>query len=193
MKEAITSFDDYVSHLTKKLRSLRHFERCLFSAWCAEHLLTTNAALVETELSDSGARALREILDEVWEPLLTGSIPTTDILNELDRQLMQIGPDDPVAAIEVHPIATQVQSAIGICILGCRRNDVGPAQKVGEAIINVIDYELDEEDPKYTANSLARMFTYPKMKRELDVQLRMIEHLRGAYKLDVSLRLAVRP
>lgn len=192
MAEEITSFDDYVSHLTKRLRLLRHFERCVFSAWCADHLLTTKAVLVETELSNSCACALREILDEIWVHLLSGSIPTTDVLNELDSQLMQIGPDDPVAAIEVHPIATEVQSAIGICILGCRRNDVELTQKVGEAIINVLDYELDEQDSDYAANSLATMFSYPAMKNEVDAQLAMIQHLRGQYTLDERIRAVFR-
>lgn len=192
MAEAIITFDDYVAYLTKKLRSLRHFERCVFSACCAEHLLTTYSGRVESEFSASDLQALRGIIDQIWDHLLSGSIPTTDMLNELDNQLMQIGPDDPVAAIEVHPVVTSVQSAIGVCILGCRRNDVTLAQKAGEAIIDVLDYELDEKNPDYSTNSLQEMFKHIEMKQELNTQLTMIQHLRGQYTLDESLRSALR-
>lgn len=193
MAETIISFDDYVSQLTKKLRSRRHFERCVFSAWCAEHLLTTHAGLVEQSLSESYLQVLHNVLDEIWDALLTGSIPDTKMLNSLDGAFMEVGPDDPVAAIEVHPVVTSVQSCIGTCILGCRRNDVGLAQKAGEAVIDVLDYELDERNPDYAADSLPAMFTYPEMKQELETQLAMIKHLQGEYRLDASLRLAVRP
>ncbi len=115
------------------------------------------------------------------------------MLNSLDGAFMQVGPEDPVAAIEVHPVVTSVQSVIGICILGCRRNDVGLAQKAGETIIDVLDYELDERNPDYTTNALQEMFNHPKMKKELESQLSMIKHLRSEYTLDESLRSARRP
>jgi uncharacterized protein YjaG (DUF416 family) len=128
MTEEVVSFEDYVSLIKKKLRSLRHFERCLFSAWCAERLLITQAALVESEFSASDLRVLQEILDQIWEQLLAGSIPTTGILNDLENRLMQIGPDESVGAIEFHPVVTRVQSAILLCILNCGSNDVGLAR-----------------------------------------------------------------
>lgn len=192
MAESINSFDDYVTHLTKKLRSLRHFERCLFSAWCAEHLLTTHAGLIEQSLSASDLQVFRNILDEIWDVLLGGSIPESKMLNALDGAFMEGGPDDPVAAIETPPVVTSVQSCIGICILGCRRNDVGLAQKAGEAIIDVLDHELDERNPNYVGGSLSTMFTYPEMKQELNVQLAMIRQLHGDYNLNPSLRSAFR-
>jgi len=188
MAKAIFSIGDYSSHLTRKLRSIRHFERCLFSAWCADHLLATNAGLVRRELPGSDFQILREILDVIWEFLLDSSIPTVDVLNQLDNNFMQIDPEDPVVAIEGHPVVTEVMGAIGTCILACRRNDVRLAQSAGEIVINTIDYELDERYPDYAENSPAEMFTYPELKAELETQLAMIQHLRGQYVLNASLR-----
>lgn len=188
MAETIITFDDYVSQLTNKLRSLRHFERCLFSAWCAEHLLTTHAELVEQSLSESALQVLRNVLDEIQDVLLTGSIPDTMLLNSLDGEFMEVGPDDPEAAMEIPPVVTNVQCCIGLCILGCRRNDVGVAQKTAEVIINVIDFQLDERNPDYVNDSLREMFRYPEMRQELEVQLAMIKHLGGQYTLDHNLR-----
>jgi len=187
MAESINSFDDYVTHLTKRLRSsLRHFERCIFSAWCAEHLLTTRAALVESEFSALDLQALREVLDVIWEILLDGSIPKTDVLNQLDMQFMEIEADDP---FEVHPVAINVKNAIGLCILGCRRNDVGLAVQAGENVLKVLAFVLDDEDSEYSENSL---FEQTEVKQELDLQLAMIKRLRGEYDLDAGLRSALR-
>lgn len=189
MSEAIANFDDYVSHLTKKLRSLRHLERCLFSAWCSEHLLESHANQIEETFSSADLQALREILDVIWEFLLDGSIPKGDVLTELDNQFMRIEVDDP---FDVDPVVSLVQSAIGICILGCRRNDVRLAQKSAETDIDVLDYEMDEQDPDYSTNARNEVFEYPEMKRELTVQLKMLQHLRREYALDDSLRSAFR-
>jgi uncharacterized protein YjaG (DUF416 family) len=186
MTQAITSFDDYAMHLTKKLRALRHFDRCIFSAWCAEHLLATRAELVESKFSASDLQALREILDVIWELLLDGSIPETDVLNQLDMQFMEIDADDPFA---VHPVASSVNGAIGLCMLGCRRNDVGLAVQAGADVVRILDFELDDKDCDGSENSL---FEHPEVKRELEVQLAMIKHLQGDYDLDASLRSALR-
>lgn len=191
MAHTVSSFHDYRSLLTKKLRSLRHFERCLFSAWCAEHLLTRHAAVIEKELSVAHSEILRQILDAIWQHLLEASIPSRNVLNELDGKLMDIEPDDPGAAIEVHPIATSVRLTIGFCILGCRRKDVRLAQNAGEAVITILDYELDEKDRNYSG-TLDKMFDHPEMKQELEAQLAMIDHLRKGYVLDEQLRTAFR-
>lgn len=188
MAEDVASFDDYVTCLTKKLRSLRHFERCVFSVWCAEHLLTKHEGLVGQSLSESDLQVLRTVLDEIWDVLLTGSIPDSKMLNALDSAFMEVEPDDPLAVIEMHPIVTGVQTCIGLCILACRRNDVRLAQKAGETIIDVLDYELDERDPDYAGDLLPTMFRHPELKQELDVQLAMIKHLQGVDKLDADVR-----
>jgi hypothetical protein len=167
--------------MEKRLRSLRHFERCIFSAWCAEHLLESHAPLIEENLSKAHLRILREILGVIWEFLLDGSIPKADVLNELDDQFMQAEPDDP---IEVDPIVVRVLNAIGICILGCRRNDVGLAQTAGENVIEVLDSDLDDGDSNSTEDF---MFEHPAMKKELEAQLAMVRYLRGEYVLDGSL------
>jgi hypothetical protein len=102
-----------------------------------------------------------------------------------------IGTDDPVAAIETHPIRAAVQSAVGLCILGCRRNDVSLAQSVGDTVISVLDYDLEKRDPDYSG-LLDRIFDDAEMKREMEVQLAMIRHLRGEFDLDERLRTAFR-
>ena len=192
MSESITSFDDYVEQLTRKLRSLRHFERCIFSVWCAEYLLKKHDELVKQDLSESVLKTLQEILDELWEDLLSGSIPNTAKLNYLDEILMGIGPEDPIPAIEVHPVVTMMESCLGIGILGCRRNDVHLAQKAGEFVVDVLDFELDERDDEYASYSFSTMFTHPEISEELKTQLAMIKHLWGDYSLESSLRSAFR-
>lgn len=182
MAENILSFDDYAVHMAKKVRLLRHFERCIFSAWCAEHLLGSCAPLVEESLSKADVRILRRVLDVIWGGLLDGSIPKTDVLNELDMQFMQI------ELLPADLIATWVQNAVGLCILGCRRNVVDLAQAVAEIVVKVLDFELAEQDPDYADHSLSEMFRHPTMRNELEAQLAMIRHLRGEYRLDASLR-----
>lgn len=61
---------------------------------CAEHLLTTYVELVEYSLSEQDLRVLRNVLDEIWDVLLTGSIPDTRLLNTLDVEFMGVKPDD---------------------------------------------------------------------------------------------------
>ena len=86
-----------------------------FSAWCAHHLLTTHTELVEQRLSESDLQVLRNVLDEIWDVLLTDSIPDTKLLNSLDGEFMEVGPDNPEAAMDISPVVTNVQSCIGIC------------------------------------------------------------------------------
>jgi hypothetical protein len=185
------SLGDYQSLLTKKLRSLRHFERCLFAAWCAHYLLNSQEDQLGREISEPDSKRLQQILDGIWLHLLNGSIPSRNTLNDLDEQLLEIGSDDPVAAIESHPIRTAVQSAVGLCILGCRRNDVSLAQGVGDTVISVLDYDLDQRDPDYSG-LLDRIFEHAEMKRERETQLAMVRHLQGEYDLDERLRTAFR-
>jgi hypothetical protein len=143
--------------------------------------LKSHAPLIEGNLSKAHLLILREILGVIWEFLLDDSIPKADVLNELDGQFMQAEPDDP---FEVDPVVVRVLNAIGICILGCRRNDVGLAQTAGENVIEVLDFELDDGDSGSTDDS---MFEHPAMKKELEAQLAMVRYLRGDYPLDGSL------
>lgn len=179
------NFDDYSEFMTKQLRLLRHFERCLFSVWCADRLLTSYADLLEENLSEQDLRILQDILNELWDILLDGVIPEKDQLNALEMDFMEIDDGWDALMSEIHPIVSIVQQSVGMCILCCRRNDVGLAQSVAQLVIDCLDYALEEDDPTY---SLDALFKHPQIQNELEVQMAMIKYLKGEYELTPKLR-----
>lgn len=185
MKKQFHDFDEYSEFMAKQLCTLRHFESCLFSVWCADRLLTSHADLLEECLSEQDHRTLQEIVNDLWDALLGGVIPEKDQLNALDMDFMEIddGWDAPMS--EIHPIVSIVQQSVGMCILCCRRNDVGLAQAVARLVMDCLDCILEGSDPSYSPDSL---FEQPLIEHELEIQLAMIKHLKGEYELDANLR-----
>ena len=177
--------DDYSEFMTKQLRTLRHFERCLFAVWCAERLLTLHAELLEENLPEQDLRTLQDVLNELWDALLEGLITEKDQLNALEMDFMEIddGWDAPMS--EVHPIVSIVQQSVGMCILCCRRNDVGLAQSVAQLVIDCLECTLEEDDPSYSSDTL---FDHPQIQHEIETQVGMIKHLKGEYELVPTLR-----
>ncbi|MCA9028981.1 MAG: hypothetical protein KDA86_27515, partial [Planctomycetaceae bacterium] len=177
--------DDYAAFMEKQLRTLRHFERCLFAMRCADHLLAVYSDLLAESLSKPDVRTIRRIVKELWASLLSGVIPDSEELNALDMDFMgiDVGWADP--ASDVHPVASIVQQSIGMCILCCRRNDVGLTQMVAHSVIECLDYKLEEVDPDYSPDDL---FERPETQHELEAQAVMMKHLRGEYELNKKLR-----
>lgn len=177
--------DDYSEFLTKQLRTLRHFERCLFCVWCAGSLLTSHADLLTANMSESDLRIIQDVLNDLWDALLEGVIPEKDQLNALDMDYLEIdeGWDAPME--DIHPVASVVQQSIGMCILCCRRNDVGLAQAVAQSVMDSIECTLEINDPSYSPDTL---FDHPQIHHEVEAQLAMIKHLKGEYELDSMLR-----
>ncbi|QDT24434.1 DUF416 family protein [Gimesia chilikensis] len=186
MKKQIHDFDDYSEFITKQLRTLRHFERCLFSVWCADHLLTLHADLLAENLSKSDLRILQDILNELWDALLSGIIPEKDQLNALEMDFMAIddGWDTPMEGI--HPVVSIVQQSVGMCILCCRRNDVGLAQTVSQSVIGSLECTIEESDTSYSPDTL---FEQTQIQNEIEAQLDMTKHLKGEYELVPKLRM----
>src|SRR5690606_23028977 len=121
----------------------------------------------------------------LWETLLGGVLPDKDQLNALDMEYMAIDTGWGDLTRDIHPIATIVQQSVGICILCCRRNDVGLAQAVAQMVIECLECKLEEDDPDYSPD---RMFESPAIQHELDSQIAMVKHLRGEYELTPTLR-----
>ena len=116
-------------------------------------------------------------------------IPEKDQLNALDMDFMEVddGWTDPMRDID--PIISIVQQSIGMCILCCRRNDVGLSQDVAQSVIDGLDCKLEKDYPVYTPETL---FEYPQIQHELEAQLAMIKNLKGEYELDPKLRMMFR-
>ncbi|HCO23452.1 MAG TPA: hypothetical protein DIT97_10480 [Gimesia maris] len=185
MNKLINDMDDHYEFMTKQLRILRHFERCLFAVWCADRLLISHADRLIKNLSQSDLRILQDILNDIWDSLLNGMIPEKDQLNVLDMDFMEVddGWSDPMRDID--PIISIVQQSIGMCILCCRRNDVGLSQDVAQSVIDGLDCKLEKDDPSYTP---ATQFNHPQIQHELETQLAMIKNLKGEYELVPNLR-----
>ena len=181
----INDMDDHYEFMTKQLRSLRHFERCLFAVWCADRLFTSHADHLAGNLSKPDLRTLQGVLDDIWDSLLEGVIPEKDQLNALDMDFMEVddGWTDPMRDID--PIVSIVQQSIGMCILCCRRKDVGLSQDVAQSVIDGLDCMLEKDDPGYTPETL---FENPQIQHEHETQLAMIKKLKGEYELVPKLR-----
>ena len=185
MKNPIHDLEDYTNFMEKQLRTLRHFERCLFAMWCVDHLLATYADLLAENLPKSDLQTIQQIMNELWETLLGGVIPDKDQLNALDMDFMEADARWGDPASDVHPVATIIQQSVGMCILGCRRNDVDVALTVAHAVIDCLDCTLEEDDPNYSPDDLCQR---PEFQNELDAQSAMMKHLRGEYELDKKLK-----
>ena len=185
MKGRIHNFDDYSEFIAKQLRTLRHFERCLFAVWCADHLLTSHADLLTENMSEQDLRILQDVLNDLWDVLLDGVIPEKDQLNALDMNFMEIDDGWNAPMSEIHPIVSIVQQSVGMCILCCRRNDVGLAQTITQAVMDSIQCTLEEGDLIYSSDTL---FEYPQIQNEVKAQLAMVKHLKGEYELTPKLK-----
>ncbi len=185
MNKPINDMDDYFEFMTKQLRTLRHFERCLFTIWCADHLLTSHADHLAGNMSQPDLLILRDVLNDLWDSLLEGEIPENDELNALDMDFIEVddGWTDPMR--DIAPIVSIVQQSIGMCILCCRRNDVGLSQDVARSVIDGLDCKLEKDDPVYTP---ATQFNHPQIQHELETQLAMIKNLKEEYELVPNLR-----
>ena len=189
MKQSINNMDDYSEFMTKQLRTLRHFDRCLFAVWCADRLLASHADLLAGNLSKSDLRTLQGVVNDLWDSLLEGVIPEKDQLNALDMDFMEIDDGWATPMSGIHPVATIVKQGVGMCILCCRRNDVGLAQTVAQSVIDGLDCTLEEDDPSY---SLETLFEHPQNQHELETQVAMIKHLKGEYELVPKMRMMFR-
>lgn len=170
---SIMNEDDYHKLAKKKLTGLRHFERCIFSAWCCDQLL----ALDRTPADESDS--LQSILNEIWDVLLSGTIPEKALLNVLDdtfEESVADGFDD------TDSVTCIGRSAVGMLILGCRRNDVRLAVQCGEAVLKATLQALPSEILERTSRDC------PEFHREIDNQIAMIKLLRGDFALDGQLR-----
>lgn len=186
MKKQIHEYDDYSEFMTKQLRTLRHFERCLFSVWCADRLLTSHADLLSVNMPSSDLRILQEIVNELWDSLLGGIIPEKDQLNALDMEFMANNDEWTAPMREIHSIVSIVKQSVGMCILCCRRNDVGLAQTIAQSMMDSIECTLEEADPTYSPDTL---FDHPQIQHEVEVQLAMIKYLKTEYELSLNLRM----
>ena len=185
MKKQIHDFDDYSAFMVKQLRTLRHFERCLFSVWCVDRLLTSHADLLDENLSEQDLRTSQEVVNELWDTLLGSIIPKIDQLNALDMDFMEIDDGWDALMSEIHPIVFIVKQGVGMCILCCRRNDVVLALNIAQSVIDSLDCSIEESDPSY---SLGILFEHPQIQQELNAQLAMMKHLKGEYELEPNLR-----
>jgi len=185
MKKPIHDLNDYTTFMEKQLRTLRHFERCLFAIWCVDHLLATYADLLAENLAKPDLRTIRRIVKELWTSLLSGVIPDSKELNALDRDFMETDARWSDPASDVHPVATIIQQSVGLCILGCRRNDVGLALTVAQSVIDCLDCKLEEADLGYSPDDMCQC---PEFQHELEAQSAMMKHLRGEYELNPRLR-----
>lgn len=181
----VKNMDDYSEFITKQLRTVRHFERCLFSVWCADRLLTSYADLLEEILSEQDLRISQDVLNELWDTLLEGVIPEKDQLNALEMDFMKLDDEWDAPMRDIHPVVSIVKQSVGMCILCCRRNDVGLAQTIAQLVIDCLDYALEEDDPNYSPDTL---FDHPQIQHEVEAQLAMIKHLKGEYELVANLR-----
>lgn len=177
--------DDYFEFMTKQLRTLRHFERCLFAVWCVDRLLTTHADHLARNLSKPDLRALQDVLNDIWDSLLEGVIPEKDQLNALDMDFIEVDDGWTDLMRDIDPIVSIVQQSIGMCILCCRRNDVGLSQDVAQSVIDGLDCKLEKDESRYSPET---SFKYPQIQHELETQLAMIKHLKGEYELVPKLR-----
>jgi hypothetical protein len=177
--------DDYSEFITKQLRTIRHFERCLFSVWCADRLLTSHTVLLAAILSESDLQTLQDVLNDLWDALLSGVIPEKDQLNALEMDFMKINDGWDAFMEDIHPIVSIVQKSVGMCILCCRRNDVGLALNIAQSMIDSLDCRHEENDPSYSPDTL---FDHPQIHHEVEAQLAMIKHLKGEYELEPNLR-----
>lgn len=189
MTKSINNMDDYAELMAKHLRTLRHFERCLFSVWCAEHLLTSHTDLLTENLSEQDLRVSQVIVNELWDTLLGGLIPEKNQLNALDMEFMRNNDEWSAPMKDIHSIVSIVKQSIGMCILCCRRNDVGLAQAIAQLVIDCLDCMIEEDDPSYSPETL---FDHPQIQNELETQLAMVKHLKGKYELDSNLRMMFR-
>lgn len=108
-RPSIRNLDEYADFMTKQLRTLRHFERCLFAVWCADHLLDSHRDLFAESLSKSALHTLREIVKELWETLLRGVVPDKDQLNALDMDFMALDSRWSGPVNDRHPIPNIIQ------------------------------------------------------------------------------------
>jgi len=136
-------------------------------------------------MSEQDLRTLQEIVNELWDSLLGGVIPEKDQLNALDMEFMGSNDEWSAPMKEIQPAVSIVKQSVGMCILCCRRNDVGLAQAIAQLVIDCLNCTLEENDPSSSPDTL---FEYPQIQHELETQLAMIRHLKGEYELDSNLR-----
>ena len=54
-------------------------------------------------MGDEDVQTLRQIVDDLWSELI-GNIPTREMLNALDEEFMDVGPDDPIVGMTMNYI-----------------------------------------------------------------------------------------
>lgn len=175
-----SSFQDYENRILAQLKSLTPKRVLAFSIWCASRLM--ESADVRTCLPESDVNLLEEIVAVAWSWVGDGTGPIADQVADLGNRLRRIGPSDPEAALELDPRVIETLSCVEAASYYYLTGSVEHARGAAECLINLIDYESEDQI------SLETMFDYPPMRAEFERQLKMIDCLRTATLEGMSLQ-----
>ena len=167
-----SSFRDYQKHILGELQSFTPKQVLAFSIWCAFRL--ANSVELGAHLPESDINLLHDILAEAWSWVGDRPRPKAERVSDLRNRLLCIGPSDPELAIELDPRVIETLSCVEIALVCYLTESIVDARNATQCLINVIDYETDNNLPLETT------FEFPPLRAEYERQLKMIDYLRTA-------------
>jgi hypothetical protein len=171
------SYRWYGQEICRALSELDAFQRRFFAAWCAEFLVRWNKARILSDLGTLASQELEGYAAEIFDSAARGTSLPASRANEIKARLLDVGPEDDVAKIEVNPATAEALSCLCNAVVAQVDPSVDRVAQVSGNLINVLDYlELQRPGNPY---SLEDMFDFPPMAEELRIQLCLIDNLRA--------------
>jgi hypothetical protein len=158
MTELASSFQDYEKCIMKGLKSLTFNQVLMFCVWCASRLLLGDK--YAKQISQDEVSLLHSIIEEAWSWTEKQKYPDVEYVKEIRNKISKIGSEDPVAAIEVHPLVTDIIGTVDLVFEYYMTKSIKYALSAANSMINVIDYEADEAGNRL---QLETMLLFPAM------------------------------
>jgi hypothetical protein len=164
---SVRSFDDYKSFIPALVKDVSALHGLRFGTWCIKRFLETFGA--ENDLWDGLAQTehqqLEAIIAELEATAVAGQVVTGERATQLEAILEPMGLPDEDDLPRVEPNTIALLTMIDNTLRWCRHTDPSSLCVISEEFVNAWDFEQDDDDYR-----LENMFTYPDLRRELELQ-----------------------
>jgi hypothetical protein len=170
----VRSYEQYRQWIRSALADLPASQILRFTVWCVLRLPVEFGDLVWDGLTETETRTLQDILNELEAGAKGQAALSAERAANLAGVIENFGPHDEVAAIEVLTEAIYLKQAAWDALTYIRTGDVERACAVSDALITLWDYYTSGNHEGYC---LEEMFTFPEMRREIELQEQYIKSL----------------
>jgi hypothetical protein len=170
----VRSYTQYTEWIRSALIGLPEHQVLRFCVWCLSRLSVEFGVVVWDGLIETEKETLQGILEELEAGIKEPASLPAERAAHLAMVIENFGPHDEDEALEIEMEAIQMRGAVWCTLQYIHTGNVEQACAVSEALVNIWDYHTSGN---YEGYCLDRMFIFPEMRHEVELQKRYIQRL----------------